>query len=279
MLEKADQAYVVVGDTASRSKSMDAALKNVITKGLDAHQIVLSASESPRPNPTSLPRYKLNHASLDLLFKRPFIHAMNRNARKLLQTPTRDAVFAGHDLRKAHEQVGYYLAVEFLGDLLGVEVYAIRHTNHGMTDGYRFQHEKDTLIVPLMRGGDLMAFGVSKALKSASFAHAREYQDIVKGLLSGKRTIILVDSVINSGSSIVKFLIPLREEYPDVRVVVVTGVVQAAAVETTEFARMLEVDGKLTLVALRKSGNKYVGSGASDTEDRLFNTSYLEKGE
>lgn len=25
---------------------------------------------------------------------------MNRNARKLLQTPTRDAAFAGHDLRK-----------------------------------------------------------------------------------------------------------------------------------------------------------------------------------
>jgi hypothetical protein len=135
MLEKADQAYVVVGDTAFRSKSMDAALKSAIAKGLDAHQIVLSASESPRLDPIRLPRYKLNNASLDLLFEHPFIHATNSNARKLLQTPTRDAAFAGHDLRKAHEQVRYYLAVEFLSELLGVEEYAIRHTKDGMTDG------------------------------------------------------------------------------------------------------------------------------------------------
>jgi hypothetical protein len=42
---------------------------------------------------------------------------------------------------------------------------------------------------------------------------------------------------------------------------------------------MLERDRKLTLVALRESGNKDVGSGAWDTGDRLFNTTYLEKGE
>jgi uracil phosphoribosyltransferase len=33
------------------------------------------------------------------------------------------------------------------------------------TDGYRFRDETATLIVPLMRGGEPMALGVSKAFQ------------------------------------------------------------------------------------------------------------------
>jgi len=276
MLTKADAGYVVVGDKATRSKSMDAELAKAIDKGLSVRQIILPATAEPRIDLTELPQYELSDANINLMLRRSFIHATDKNVSKLLQTPTRDKTIAGHDLRKAHERIGYYLATEFLSDLLGVEQYNILHVQGHTTDGYRYKDETDTLIVPLMRGGEPMAFGVSKALKTASFAHAKDYSDIKKGLLKGKRTIILVDSVVNSGSSIMQFMAPLREELPEVRVVVIAGVVQANAVVDTAFAKLLNNDPNLTLVALRKSDNAFKGKGATDTGDRLFNTTYLD---
>ena len=54
---------------------------------------------------------------------------------------------------------------------MGIKPYPIKHVTGGTTEGYRYRHEKNTFIVSLMRGSELMAFGVSKALKLASFAH------------------------------------------------------------------------------------------------------------
>ncbi|KAF2832348.1 hypothetical protein CC86DRAFT_340779 [Ophiobolus disseminans] len=272
MLAKANQAFVVVGDKASRSKSMDEALATATVKGLSAHQVILPATAEPRAN---LARLDLDDDAIKFLLRRSFIHATPKNARKLLQTPTRDSKVASHDLRKAHERMGFYLATEYVSAVLDVEEYAIPHVQGGNTDGYRYLNEASTLIVPLMRGGEPMAFGVSKALKLASFAHARAYSDIKKGLLDGKQTIILVDSVINSGKSIMEFMTPLRAKYPDVRVVVMAGVVQANAVIDTALGEQLDIDANFTLVALRKSDNAFKGSGVTDTGDRLFNTTYL----
>jgi uracil phosphoribosyltransferase/phosphoserine phosphatase len=278
MLTKADQAYVVVGEESGRSTTMDAALEKAIASGLRARQIILPTTAEPRLNLERLRRYDLNDSSIHVLCKRPgkFIHATDKNARKLLQTPTRDKKNAGHDLRKHHERIGYYLATEFLSEVLGVEEYDIPHVQGKPTDGYRFQDEEKILIVPLMRGGEPMAFGVSKAMKLASFAHAYTYSDIKKGLFRGKKTIVLVDSVINSGGSVGEFMKPLREEFPDVRVVFVAGVVQSnAVVGFGPVANLLASDSNFTLVALRVSANSYVGNGVTDTGDRLFNTTYL----
>lgn len=129
-----------------------------------------------------------------------------------------------------------------------------------------------------------MAFGVSKALPRAAFAHAKTFADVDKKIFEGKRTVVLVDSVINTGKSIVEFVLPLRERYPGVRVVVVAGVVQEDAVVVkkgdgkgeTGFAEMLRDDKELWVVALRKSANRYKGKGGTDTGHRLFNTTMLD---
>ncbi|KAF2133802.1 hypothetical protein P153DRAFT_362865 [Dothidotthia symphoricarpi CBS 119687] len=278
MLQKADDAYVVVGDRETRSRTMDAELSKAIENGLRAQQIVFSHKVDPRLDVESLPKLELGAEELKFIFKRQenFVHATLKNATKLLMTPTRDAANRGHDLRKAHENVGYYLATEFLSEIIGIETYPVKHVQGFPTDGYRFRHEKHTLIVPLMRGGEPMAFGVSKALKTAGFAHAKHFSDIDAGNLKGKRAIILVDSVINTGGSIVEFMEPLREKYPGVQVIVVAGVVQADATKVGKFAAMLKSDKNLYVVALRESDNKYKGRGGTDTGHRLFNTTNLD---
>jgi uracil phosphoribosyltransferase len=275
MLEKADQAFIVVGDGSVRSKSIDAALEKAITCGLKASQILLPGTAEPRLDLTRLPQRELNQDTIHILLRRSFIHATDKNARKLLQTPMRDKSNAGHDLREAHEQAGYHLATEYLSDLLGVTQYDMPHVQGKATDGYRFQDEDDTLIVPLMRGSEPMALGVARAMKRASFVHAKHYTDIDKRLLEKNRTIILVDSVINTGGSIMGFMKPLRQQFSDQRVVVVAGVVNAEALGGTELTNLSAADPNLTLVALRVSSNSYVGSGGTDTGDRLFDTTYI----
>ena len=280
MFKQADRSYVVVGEEATRSRSMEKILAEVINKDMNIRQILLPSSVTPRLDQIRLPKVDLDDRELSAIFGRTFIskrfvHATNKTAAKLLMTPMRNAANSGHDLRKSHERTGHYLALAYVSEILGIEKYPINHVQGGFTDGWRYQHEENTLIVSLMRGGEPMAFGVSEALSRASFAHASEFEDIKKGNLDGKETIVLVDSVINKGDSIVEFLKPLREELPNVRIVVVVGVIQAKAVETGEFAKVLRDDPNLYVVALRLSDNSYKGKGKTDTGDRLFNTTYL----
>ncbi len=55
------------------------------------------------------------HAGIQVL------HATDRKAAKLLMTPMRNAMNVGPVLREAHGHVGWYLATEFLGDVIGIE--------------------------------------------------------------------------------------------------------------------------------------------------------------
>lgn len=61
------------------------------------------------------------------------------------------------------------------------------------------------------------------------------------------------------------------------RVIVVTGVVQANAVKIGDLAEMLAKDNNLSIVALRKSENSYTGRKGTDTGHRIFNTTNLEQ--
>ncbi|KAJ8111651.1 hypothetical protein OPT61_g5808 [Boeremia exigua] len=278
MLEQTGEAYVVVGEKRDRSASMDSALSKLIEDGCSPRQILLPATVEPRLTEAQLPIAKLDERTLNEIFQRRFVHATNKTSAKLLMTAMRDANISGHDLRRALEEVGCYLANEYLGDILGLEPYSMAHVTGGSTEGYRFQSEKKILIVALMRGGEPMAFGVSRALKLASFVHSKEFCDIDPNHFDFKDTIILVDLVVNSGKSIMDYILPLRERCPKVKVVVVAGVVQAGAVDDIadgKFGQALRKDTDLTLVALRRSENKYTGKGSTDTGHRLFNTTYL----
>lgn len=55
------------------------------------------------------------------------VHATDRGAAKLLITPMRDTTVAGPKLREAHHRAGWYLANEFLTDVIGFEEFLITH--------------------------------------------------------------------------------------------------------------------------------------------------------
>jgi uracil phosphoribosyltransferase/adenylate kinase/phosphoserine phosphatase len=285
MLKKAYQAIVVVGEEQTRSKTMDAALMNAIDNdGLRARQAVLPRNASPRLDTTRLPLICLTepefvdsvlgrrgrHASLQVL------HATDRNSAKLLMTPMRDATFAGPVLREAHQRVGFYLATEFLTDLIGIEEYTIQHVQGHLTSGNRLFHERQTAIVALMRGGEAMALGVNDAFPLAMFVHANRPDDVLPHHLQGRHTLLLVDSVVNSGKTVVEFVQHVRNLHATIRIVVTTGVAQAQSVsEEGILAQALARHTRVSLVALRLSDNKFTGSGTTDTGNRLFNTTHL----
>ncbi|PGG99610.1 hypothetical protein AJ79_08470 [Helicocarpus griseus UAMH5409] len=284
MLREADQAIVVVGNERTRSKSMDEALVNAIDYGgLQARQVVLPSCVTPRLDISRLPLaqftgYGLSHSIFALRNRQPAIqvvHATDKSAAKLLMTPTRDAKLSGHDLRKAHGRVGWYLATEFLTELVGTEEYTIAHVQGRETTGHRLLGEERTLIVALMRGGEPMALGVSKAFPLAMFLHAACPEDIKAHHLEGKCTVMLVDSVINSGKTVLEFVRYVRKVHATLRIVVVAGVVQDQFFQKRPAQTLVHQKTQFSVVALRVSSNKYAGKGATDTGNRLYNTTQL----
>ncbi|EAU33679.1 predicted protein [Aspergillus terreus NIH2624] len=280
MLKNADQSIVVVGDEATRSKSMDSALADAIKDGLRARQVLLPISATPRLDAATLPVMKLTDQDfVDSLLSRRgnlhVVHATDKSAAKLLMTPMRDAALAGPRLREAHRQCGRYLALEYVSDLIGVEPCDILHVQGHNTTGFRLAREERTLIVALMRGGEPMAFGINDAFPRAMFLHASTPDNVQSHHLLGLSAVVLVDSVVNNGKTVVSFVRHIRSLDANVRIIVAAGVVQAQAVSSYSAIQALARYGELNVVALRLSDNKYTGSGGTDTGNRLFNTVHL----
>ena len=235
MLSQADRAFVVTGEEIKRSKTMDEALRVAIEEhNLSAHQILLPHHSSPRLDTARLPLISLSSPvflksvpGIELPCPRLItLQSANENTTKLLTTSMRDASVAGPLLREAHRRVGWHLATTYLPNILGIEESSIAHVQGHRTTGHRIYHEPQTLIVAMMRGGEPMAFGVSDALPTATFLHAKEPEDVRPEHLDGRIAVVLVDSVVNSGKSVFSFLKRVRALHATVRVVVVAGVVQ-----------------------------------------------------
>jgi uracil phosphoribosyltransferase len=281
MMDEAHKAIVVVGEEHTRGKTMDEALTDaLINDGFRAKQVLLPKTASPRLDIVRLPLVEFtehdflhsvasHHASITV------IHATTKNATKVLMTPTRNKNIAGPTLREYHRQIGWYLATEYLTDpsVIGIETYPVTHVQGHNVDGHQLKDERKTTIVALMRGGEPMAFGVNDAFPLAMFVHAKDREDLKEHHLKGRSTVILVDSVVNNGKTVIDFVRHARSLSKDIRIVVVAGVVQKKA--TNILKDQLTKDQSFSLVALRLSANKYTGTGAVDTGNRLFNSTAL----
>ncbi|KAF2767823.1 hypothetical protein EJ03DRAFT_375814 [Teratosphaeria nubilosa] len=277
MPRQADEAFVVVGEKAQRSQSMEGRLKSAImTDGLRAKQVLLPSSAEPMLDDKALPIVKLQDPELvqAITAHRPMrlVTATGTTASELLVAPTRNADVHGKELR--------YLATQSvtLPGVLGLEEYDMPHVQAGKsTKGHRLLHEKQTLIVPLMRGGEPMAFGVNEAFPQAIFLHAKEATDLTAGHLKVCKSVILVDGVINTGKSLLPFVDRIRSVVPGTKIVVVAIVMQQEATEEGgAFVEGLKGGSQVTVVALRLSENRFTGKGGTDTGHRLFNTTHLD---
>jgi len=105
---------------------------------------LLLSSASLRLNETRLPIIKLTAPEfINSLLGGRYTHGglqvlctIEGTTAKLLATPIRDVGVAGPDLRGAHRRVGWYLAIEFLADVIGLELSLIRHVLGYKTRGY-----------------------------------------------------------------------------------------------------------------------------------------------
>ncbi|KAL4742378.1 uracil phosphoribosyltransferase-domain-containing protein [Aspergillus similis] len=286
MMRAAHKAIVVVGEQQSRSKSMERELSNkIVNNRLQARQVLLPNNSSPPLlDATMLPVANLTERSfLDSILQPHrrsggirLHHATDSHAAKLLSTPMREDSIRGPSLQKAHKNAGRYLATKYLAKLIGIEELTMRHPQGNAIAGYQLLDEERTLIVPLKRGGQPMAYGILKVFPKARFHEAKEPKEVEKKYLEGIVTVILVDAVINSGESMAQFVQHIQEMDGTVRIIIVAGVIQDQAVRGCSRLRAVARSTELTVVALRLSENKYTGKGTTDTGNRLFNTTHLD---
>lgn len=297
MLIAADDAYLVVGKEGERSTSIDACLGFAIgDDGLQTKQILLPDTVTPRLDTNvspivTLSNIELESATLDQPDPDPEpdlvnaitnhpeqsqpaivnVEELNLSASRLFATAMRDSKVSGPELRKHHQAAGFYLAINYMTQILGLETVKISHVQGNEVDGYRFKDEEKTIIVAMMRGGEPMALGVNEAMPKAMFFHAKRPQDLKPEHIAKHKNLVLVDSVINTGQSIKDFIRYIRRDLDYQNpMVVVAGVIQA------DFATAsIEYSENVTFLTLRMSDTKYKGTGSTDTGHRLFNSTHL----
>lgn len=289
MLTAADHAVVVVPDTNIRSKSMKLALTEAVTyNGLKARQVLFPDSVPPLHIPGVLIVQLDNamiHAIVDPMPGFQYRIA-STEAAQILATGMRNANNSSHSLRRSHHRVGWYLATHYLSTHLGVSTIDIPHVLGHTDKGFTFADESSTLIVPLMRAGEPLAYGISEAMPAAVVRHAKLPVDLPELFILKHRTIILVDAVINTGASILEFVKYIRFVDPRVKIVIVAGIVQEEFLGCQSGDELGGAGGggkgllerylNVYLVGLRMSATKFKGAGKTDTGARLFNTTTLE---
>lgn len=221
---------------------MDKVLKTALdNKELKVQQVLLPSGVPPR-DPSRIPIMKLTaQCTLKAIFSGRFqvFHATKKNAAKILMTRMRDSSVVGSALRDAHWEAGKYLAIEFISEVIGVEEFQIRHVQSHSVAGHRLLHEDNTLIMALMRGGEAMAFGISSVFPLASFLHAVDPTMLRERHLQDRKTVLLVDSVVNSGKSVFEWIKAIRNINESVRILVVAGVIYEPTVSPESIARNL----------------------------------------
>ena len=280
MLGEADEGIVVVGEEENRSKSMEGELRMKMNNGLKVRQVLLPGTKTikPRLNTTKLPLVKLNDPELiEAIFGQvtKVFTAAGTEAGKLLMTPMRNAKIAGVALRESHRRIGWYLAHQFVSQIIGLEEFDIEHVQGHTVTGYSLLNERSTTIIASMRGGEPMALGVSDAFPLANFLHVKVPDDIQPKRLKGQSSVILVDSIINTGKSMVELIERVRELNADIPIVMVAGVVSEKAMAGNSLLPVLGRKEHFTLVTLRFSDSHFVGKGHTDTGHRLFNTTFM----
>ena len=81
--------------------------------------------------------------------------------------------------------------------------------------------------------------------------------------------LVLVDSVVNSGATVLQFVKHVRSLNTAIRIVVVTGVAQGHAINSGGVPYALSKYRKMSIVTLRLSDNKFAGRGICRGTSRL----------
>ena len=122
-------------------------------------------------------------------------------------------------------------------------------------------------VIVLERGGRFFGDGVYTGFGGTFYSYNPKIDalpDIQQGLA------VIVDSVINTGKSVLDMITKLKKKNPEIEIVIVSNVIQNDAVDLLQGYKVF---------AVRTSANSFVGSRQAtqkngkgpDTADRLFN--------
>jgi uracil phosphoribosyltransferase len=167
--------------------------------------------------------------------------------------------------------MGRFLAYQVVQEF-ELEEYQIQHCE-GPRPGVRIRDEERIGIVCLMRAGLYLAHGCRAVLRRSPLHLFSPERD--KGLnpkeleeLAGSRleTLILVDSVVNTGKTI-------RPIFAQAKAIGIKRVIVMAGVSPVAQGTSIAEDyPDVVFYFGRLSHNSYVGKGGTDTGNRLFGT-------
>jgi uracil phosphoribosyltransferase len=187
---------------------------------------------------------------------------------KLLATETRRADTSPVDLADSHQQLGFFLAAQLV-EHLSLTHRDITHPQ-GARAGWSVADESEIALVVFMRAGLYVAEGIRRVLRRAPVHHVKPVRgvglddgDLQPILDSAPHTVILIDSVVNTGTS----LEPVLGQFAGKRLFVASLVAPA-----TTALRLGAAWPNVHFLFARVSDNQYVGQGGTDTGNRLFGT-------
>lgn len=198
-------------------------------------------------------------------------HFTDVPACRLLADRTRRSDLDTRDYSEAYAELGRFLAYQVVQQF-ELEEYQIQHCE-GPRPGVRIRDEGRIGIVCLMRAGLYLAHGCRAVLRRSPLHLFSPERD--KGLnpkeleeLAGSRldTLILVDSVVNTGKTI-------RPIFAQAKAIGIKKVIVMAGVApVTQGTSIAEDHPDVAFYFARLSHNSYVGKGGTDTGNRLFGT-------
>lgn len=275
MLNASDRAYVVL-DPKRRNRSLQPFLQAAkTTKAMQLSQVALEDShwqflhDGIRVGYLDVLSQELTSGSIYSVWE----VASTSVTAVMLGAQTRRAFHSPPDLQAVHEQVGLRLADTLLDafshqdeNLLTVQDF--NHVQGGTFAGVVVSPVPATVILAMMRAGEPMARGVFAKFPQAHFVRYYESDSLDwMSRMNGVARVLVVDSVVNRGTTVRQVLHKLDALRLPIRSYVLSGVMQAAAALALpqEFPRV-------RFVALRVSENQYTGRGGTDTGNRLFGT-------
>lgn len=127
--------------------------------------------------------------------------------------------------------------------------------------------DKNSAVIVLERGGRFFGDGVYTGFGGTFYSYDPK-KEIIPDIKQG--IAVIVDSVINTGRSVLNMIEKLKQRYPNIEIVIVSNVIQEKAVDLLQ---------EYKIFAIRTSSNSYTGSRQAsqkdgkgpDTADRLFN--------
>lgn len=187
----------------------------------------------------------------------------NSNYLKVLNAKSRSIEVFGNELTDVHRKIGLVLGQKYLDTLMLKETKII---NPQGSEGVDLTLDcSNVTIVCLLRAGLYIAEGVRQSLGNSdhSYVLSNNPDDVSPSLVSG-RDVVIVDSVVNTGRTLMNYI----DRFELASSVSVISLVMQDAFRTI-------VDEKYpnnNFIVSRVSKNSYVGQGANDTGNRLFGT-------